>query len=166
MILWRPMSGADLPRVMAIADVLHPNYPERLEIFADKLAFDTDGCRIAQDADSAVVGYAFSHSWRVGLPPMLDCELGPLPPDCDCQHLHDIALLPAARGLGGPRDFLRHMLELARRRGYKHLTLVAIKGQDLYWQGKGFVPFSSTPALQQRLDSYGQGVTYMTKTIA
>lgn len=166
MIRWRPMTDGDLPQVLDIATILHPDYPERIEIFADKLAFDPDGCKIAETPEIGMVGYVFSHLWKLGMPPLLDCELGQAPPRADCLHLHDIALLPAARGLGGPRLFLEMLENLARQRGLAWLTLVAIKGQDGYWQAKGFTPASAGSALRERLDSYGPGVTYMVKTIA
>jgi len=166
MIRWRPMTPGDLSGVLDIATILHPNYPERIEIFADKLAFDPAGCMIAETPESGMVGYVFSHLWKRGLPPLLDCELGQAPADADCLHLHDIALLPAARGLGGPRLFLTMLENLARQRGLTWLTLVAIKGQENYWQAKGFTPVSPDSALRQRLDSYGAGVAYMVKTIA
>ena len=165
MITWRPMTIGDLSSVLEIADILHPNYPERIEIFADKLAFDPEGCKIAETPELGMVGYVFSHLWKRGLPPLLDCELGQAPPDADCLHLHDIALLPAARGLGGPRLFLGMLENLARQRHLTWLTLVAIKGQEDYWLAKGFSPVSPDPLLQDRLDSYGAGVTYMVKTI-
>lgn len=166
MIHWRPMTPGDLAQVLEIANILHPNYPERIEIFADKLAFDPEGCQIAETAPDGMVGYGFSHLWQQGLPPLLDCELGLPPPDADCQHLHDIALLPQVRGQGGPRMFLSMLEQLARRRGFSRLTLVAIKGQDNYWKSKGFQPIAKdSPSLSERLDSYGAGVTYMVKTI-
>ncbi|MGE4281367.1 MAG: GNAT family N-acetyltransferase [Magnetospirillum sp.] len=165
MIIWRPMIAGDLDQVLEIANVLHPNYPERIEIFADKLAFDPEGCKIAETSASDMVGYVFSHLWQKGLPPLLDCELGRAPAHADCLHLHDIALLPKARGQGGPEGFLDLMENLARKRRLVWLTLVAIKGQAAYWQAKGFSPVRPDSLLQDRLDSYGDGVTYMVKTI-
>ena len=43
---WRPLQPADLDGVMAVAEVVHPTFPERRETFADKLALAPD-CNLA-----------------------------------------------------------------------------------------------------------------------
>ena len=166
MIHWRPMREADLPAVLRIAEILHPNYPERLEIFADKLAFFPAGCRVVEDAGSTMLGYAFAHVWSQGLPPLLDQPLGAIPGAADCLHLHDIALMPQIRGQGGPTLYLNELEALARTRGLSALTLIAIMGQDGFWRGKGFREFAaSTPDLRARLDSYGSGNSYLCRDV-
>ncbi|MBR9970351.1 GNAT family N-acetyltransferase [Magnetospirillum sulfuroxidans] len=166
MILWRPMRGDDLPAVLRIAETLHPDYPERIEVFADKLAFFPAGCRVVEDADGAIRGYAFAHVWSQGLPPLLDQPLGPLPGPADCLHLHDIALMPQIRGHGGATLYLNQLEALAQARGLPALTLIAIKGQDGFWRGLGFKEFiAPTAELTARLGSYGSGNSYLCRDV-
>ena len=163
---WRPMMVADLPLVQDIAARLHPHYPERAEIFADKLAFFPAGCHVAEGGGGAALGYVFAHVWTQGAPPLLDTPLGPPPGAADCLHLHDIALLPAARGQGGAERMLARLNHLAHAAGMAALTLVAIRGQEAYWCSKGFVQVPLTQELAERLASYGDGVAYMRKAVA
>jgi GNAT superfamily N-acetyltransferase len=166
MIQWRPMRVDDLPAVLRIAETLHPNYPERIEIFADKLAFFPTGCQVVEDAGGKMLGYAFAHVWSQGLPPLLDQPLGALPGPADCLHLHDIALMPQIRGQGAPALYLNHLETLARTQGLSALTLIAIKGQDGFWRGKGFREFTPpTAELTARLGSYGSGNSYLCRDV-
>lgn len=165
MIRWRPMTDGDLAQVLDIATILHPDYPERIEIFADKLAFDPDGCRVLADGDT-VVGYGFAHGWTLGLPPLLDAELGAPPGPTDCLHLHDVAIMPQARGGGRVGLYLEHLEKLASRRRLDWLGLIAIAGKDSYWKAKGFCVMTESGAqLSQRLASYGAGNCYLVRRL-
>lgn len=165
MMRWRPMRADDLPQVMAIAAHLHPDYPERLEIFADKLAFYPAGCQVLAE-DNDVFGYGFAHVWSLGLPPLLDSPLGALPAGRDCLHLHDVALMPQAQGGGRVDVYLDHLQTLAVGAGIEVLTLIAIAGKDGYWRGKGFQDFRpGNGELQRRLDSYGRGNLYLCRRL-
>lgn len=166
MMRWRPMRADDLPQVMAIAAHLHPGYPERLEIFADKLAFYADGCRVLVEDDDTIAGYAFAHVWSLGRPPLLDAPLGALPGPVDCLHLHDVALMPQAQGAGRVDVYLDHLQALALADSIDRLSLIAIAGKDSYWRGKGFQDFRPCDGeLQRRLDSYGSGNLYLCRRL-
>lgn len=165
MMHWRPMRADDLPQVMAITAHLHPDYPERQEIFADKLAFYPAGCQVVAK-DDAVFGYGFAHVWSLGLPPLLDTPLGALPAGRDCLHLHDVALMPQAQGAGRVDVYLDHLQALALADSIDVLSLIAIAGKDGYWRGKGFQDFRPCDdQLQRRLDSYGRGNLYLCRRL-
>ena len=165
MMHWRPMRADDLPQVMAIAAHLHPDYPERQEIFADKLAFYPAGCLVLAE-DDTIAGYGFAHVWSLGLPPLLDAPLGGLPGPIDCLHLHDVALMPQAQGAGRVDVYLDHLQTLAVGAGIEVLSLIAIAGKDKYWRGKGFQDFRPNDGeLQRRLDSYGSGNLYLCRRL-
>ena len=66
-----------------------------------------------------MLGYAVSHPGRLGRPPALDSRLGELPSDADCLYLHDVALLPEARGLGLGESLVDLLRALAIRSGFK-----------------------------------------------
>ena len=161
---WRAMEVEDLDRVMAIAEVVHPDYPEDRAVFAERLALYPDGCAMAE-ADGACIGYIVIHPGRLGVPPPLDSPLGTLPEAPDCLYLHDVALLPAARGLGLGVAALERMDALAARQGFRWLALTSTPGARAFWDAQGFLPQDGGPGLAAKLESYGGGMTYMTKPV-
>ncbi len=160
-VRWRAMTAADLDAVLAVADVVHPDYPEERAVFAERLALFPDGCRLA-DRDGRVLGYGVIHPGRLGAPPPLDAPLGRLPPQADCLYLHDIALLPDTRGLGLGGAVLAYAHALAAAQGYGWLALTSTPGARGYWDRAGFTPYADGgPALAAKLASYGEGMAYM-----
>lgn len=166
---WRAMVTADLDRVMAIAEVVHPDYPEDRAVFAERLALYPYGCAMAEidgaEADETCIGYIVMHPGRLGVPPPLDSPLGALPEVPDCLYLHDVALLPAARGLGLGVAALKRMNALAARQGFRWLALTSTPGARAFWDAQGFLPHDGGAGLAAKLASYGGGMTYMTKPV-
>ncbi|HSV30221.1 MAG TPA: GNAT family N-acetyltransferase, partial [Candidatus Omnitrophota bacterium] len=95
------MTPADLDAVMALADDIHADHPEGRAVFADRLALFAAGCAVLETG-GRILGYCVAHPIRQGHPAPLDSVLGALAADADCLHLHDLALLPEARGAGHP----------------------------------------------------------------
>lgn len=151
--------AADLPAVVAIAAVVHPDYPEGEEVFAERLALFPEGCRIALKGGQSI-GYALSHPWTRASPPALDSLLGALPARPDCLYLHDVALLAAARGSGLGQALVDDLLALGRRHGFAHLALVAVNRSVDYWTARGF-RIIDDPALSGKLGSYSPDARYM-----
>ena len=59
------MAAADLPAVMAVADIVHPTLPERIEVFAEKLALFARGSLVLEEPRAGgVIGYVVSHPCR------------------------------------------------------------------------------------------------------
>lgn len=79
---WRAMHAGDLPDVERISAIVHPRYPERDEVPAERLRLFPAGCLIAT-YNTMTVGYAIAHPGKIGQPPPLDTLLGTLPPDAD-----------------------------------------------------------------------------------
>jgi GNAT superfamily N-acetyltransferase len=150
MALWRPMRAADLNVVAAIADIVHVDYPERPEVFADRLALFAAGCLIAEEGGRPL-GYCISHPGVIGHPPPLDTVLGLLPEAADCLYLHDVALLPEARGRRLGVALARLLEEVARAHGFGCMALTAVNNSDAFWQAQGFVPQPCA-----KLASYGE----------
>lgn len=165
MAVWRPMLSGDLASVERIAEIVHPDYPEAPETFADRLAVFPAGCRIAEGEDGAV-GYALMHPGRLGRPPALDSLLGALPEGADCLYLHDVALLPAARGKGLGEAVLAYARGLAAAHGFARLALTSTPPARGYWTRLGFGPYGGADAaLAAKLASYGEGMAYMVAEI-
>lgn len=163
--LWRAMTAADLDRILTIADIVHPDYPEERGVFEERLALYAAGCRVAE-CRGTVIGYGVMHPGRLGVPPPLDTPLGSLPADADCLYLHDIALLPEARGTGLGAAVLGYAHGLAAREGWRWLALTSTPGARSYWDRVGFAPYADGgPALEAKLASYGAGMSYMTAPV-
>ncbi|WP_413460380.1 GNAT family N-acetyltransferase [Herbaspirillum huttiense] len=167
---WRPMRAEDLPHVMAIAEQVHVGYFEAEEVFAERLALFASGCLIAVRREGAgaaeVIGYAFMHPARQGFPPALNTFLGRLDPAADCLHLHDVALLPAARGSGLGRHLVEALSELCQTHGLPKAALVAVHGSSGYWRAAGFLDDAQVSVQgREHLASYGEDALYMTKNL-
>ena len=158
---WRPMTAGDLPVVERTADIVHPNYPESGEVPAERLNLFPEGCLIAGNGQGAVLGYAISHPGRLGRPPALDSLLGRISPDADCLYLHDVALLPEARGLGLGESLVELLRALGIRSGFRVLALTAVNRSAPYWRRRGFSDYSGDEVLAAKLASYGGGAVYM-----
>lgn len=156
---WRPMRAGDLAEVSAISDAVHGAYTEPMAVYAERLDLYPDGCRVFEQ-DGAVAGYLITHPWHRDQPPKLGALLGDIPGDADTYYLHDIALLPAARGTGAGKAALDFVMDRARALGFADIALMAIGGADRFWAAQGFVhvPHAVDP-------SYGAGAHRMRMAI-
>ena len=162
--VWRPLLPQHLDRVNEIADEIHTSLPERPEVFEEKCRFFPEGCRVLV-RDDRVFGYAVSHPWLLGRIPPLDEFLLALPETPTCLYLHDVVVLPAARGQRAAERFLDYLESLARRMTVGHLALVSVYGTDALWSRHGF-EVTQRPELEEKLRSYGSTAKYMTRTLA
>ena len=155
------MTRADLASVAYIAAIVHPAYPEDPAIAAERLALDPTGCFIL-DGEAGPIAYLISHRWLDGDPPALDSHLHALPVHPDVWYIHDIALMPPARGQGAGAAIIAELEDLARRHGLRRLALTAVNGSTPFWMRHGFADATS-PVLAERLSSYGPDARYMTR---
>jgi GNAT superfamily N-acetyltransferase len=159
-LAWRPMTEADIDMVEEIAGLIHPSFHERPEIFVERLALFPAGSLIAQGPDGPV-GYAVAHPWTLGRPPALDSLLGDIPPEADCLYLHDVAILPAARGQRLTERLVERLRDLAAAHGLGRLALTSVNATAMMWSRYGFVPVVPDAVLAAKLATYGDDATYM-----
>jgi GNAT superfamily N-acetyltransferase len=145
--MWRPMQSGDLAVASAISDAVHRRYTEPTAVYAERLALYPAGCFVLE-RDGDVLGYLVSHPWHREKPPKLGALLGAIPDDADAYYLHDLALLPAARGSGAGRAALDLVKAHARALGFADIALMAVGGADRYWtrQGFAYVPRAVDPS--------------------
>jgi GNAT superfamily N-acetyltransferase len=134
---WRQMSAGDLAAVSAISDAVHGRYSEDRAVYAERLALYPAGCLVLEQ-DNTIVGYLITHPWYRNAPPKLGAMLGAIPSDADSYYLHDIALLPAARGTGAAKAALDFVKARARALGLSDIALMAVGGADRFWAAQGF----------------------------
>lgn len=162
---WRPMTPGDLPRVQALADAIHVDHPEDLAVLAERQRLYPPGCLMLTDGDEAL-GYALSHPWFLAEPPPLNQRLGRLPDAPTTYYVHDLALLPAARGRGFAAQAADRLAAHARAAGFDNLSLVAVSGSWLFWERAGFRVRPVGPGLEAKLAGYGAEAAFMVRALA
>ncbi|WP_422679853.1 GNAT family N-acetyltransferase [Chelatococcus albus] len=148
----------------AIARAVHLAHPERPEVFAERLALLPAGCHVLEEAGGALAGYVLSHPWRDRAPPALDSLIGGLPVPPATFYLHDLAILPEARGGGAGGRIVARLAEIAAGLGLPTLSLVAVNASVPFWQRQGFA-VAEEPALAAKLASYGADARFMTRAL-
>jgi GNAT superfamily N-acetyltransferase len=161
---WRPLTPADLPAVEAIAADVHPDFFEEPAVFAERQRLYPDGTHILE-AGGAPCGYVLSHPWRAASLPALNALLGTLPDDADSYYLHDLALLPRARGTGAAGRIVADLVAHARAEGFASMSLVAVNASQAFWERQGFA-VKESPALASKLDSYEPSARFMVRSLA
>jgi GNAT superfamily N-acetyltransferase len=156
MPIWRAMTAGDLAAVTAISAAVHGAYAEPVEVYAERLALYPAGCFTCEAAGEAR-GFLVSHPWRRGAAPALGASLGAIPVPAETYYLHDVALLPQARGLGAGGAVMPLVETRARAAGCAEIALVAVNGAEGYWARHGFVAVGD--------GGYGPGTHLMRKAI-
>jgi ribosomal protein S18 acetylase RimI-like enzyme len=166
---WRAMTTADLAAVDAIAAKVHPFYPEDASVPAERLELYPDGCRVLDAArqdgmGGAVSGYVVSHPWHLGKPPALNVLIGRLPERASTYYIHDLALLPEARGSGAAGAIVRQLLRHAAESDLGTVSLVAVNNSVRFWQRYGF-DVVDLPEMRSTLSSYDNRARLMVREV-
>ena len=161
---WRPMTTEDLAQVHALADAIHVDHPEDLEVLAERQRLYPQGCLMLME-DGQAIGYALSHPWRLGEPPPLNEPLGALPAAPTTYYIHDVALLPVARGKGYAVQAADRLIAHARAAGFDNLSLVAVNRSQAFWEKVGFRVLAIA-GLEEKLASYGPDAVLMMHDLA
>jgi hypothetical protein len=85
--VWRLASATDIQAITGVAEVVHPTFSERREVFAEKLSLFPSGCFVLV-WHGEVVGYGLSHPWMLNSIPALDSFLGTTPGVAACLYIH------------------------------------------------------------------------------
>ena len=157
------MAAADLPVLLAVANEVHPRYPEDPAVFAERLALYPAGCLVLQ-SEEGPIGYIVSHPWLYGQPPKLNSLLCALPEHPTTFYIHDIALLPAARGTGAALHIVRRLTVHARSLSLSSISLIAVNASAGFWSRLGFHAVCD-PALAVKLRSYDSDARFMVRKI-
>ncbi len=110
------------------------------------------------------IGYIISHPWNYAAPPALNSQLGTLPTPPTTYYIHDIALLPEARGTGAANAIIAQLTKQAEKLHLPNLSLVAVNDSVAFWQRHGFV-LTAIPALDAKLKSYDEAARFMVRAI-
>lgn len=157
---WLPLRSEDLADLDRIGNDMHPLFPERLEVIAEKFALFSEGFRRLVDRQGRMAGYAIGYPWRLWSIGPLDTFIGALPDQADCIYVHDVALLPEARGQSLPGLYLNALRRIAVQRGYRHLSLLSVYGTVPAWERYGFT-VASRAEVDAAIAPYGHDARYM-----
>lgn len=160
---WMPLEAGDIETVAAIASCVHPALPERTAVLAEKNRLFPAGCRKLL-VGGRMLGYGLAHPWTIADPPALDAYLRVLPPLPDCLFIHDVAVLPQARGQGAAAAFLVHVESVAKDRRLPALALVAAYGTARLWARFGFAAIGGE-TLAAKLAAYGPEARYLGRPV-
>ena len=160
---WRPMTAQDLDRVQVLADAIHPDHPEGKDVFTERQRLYPEGCHVLA-VEGCLVGYAIAHPWQLGEPPPLNSRLGAIPHEASTYYIHDVALLPEARGGGYASQIVERLAEHARGAGPHNLSLVAVNRSQMFWERLGFRA-AAVPGLDGKLLSYGSDAVLMVRDL-
>lgn len=157
---WRAMEPDHLPEVRAIADRVHLNYPEDEVVFSERLELYPEGCFVLERPRDGLAGYIVSHPWHFNKPPALNVLVGAVPEPASTYYIHDIALLPEARGNGAASEVVLKLVRYAAKAGFPNLSLVAVSNSAKFWERHGFRTLDDAD-LNQKLASYDARANYM-----
>lgn len=158
------MTEQDLAAVQILADAIHVDHPEDAEIFAERLRLYPRGCFVLEES-SRLIGYALTHPWDFDSPPALNSRLVTIPQDATTYYVHDVALLPEARGKGHAAHICEWLAQHAREMSFDNLSLVAVNRSQAFWERRGFRN-ANVPGLETKLLTYGPDAALMVRYLA
>jgi GNAT superfamily N-acetyltransferase len=158
------MTAQDLAEVQVLADAIHIDHPEDPAVFAERLRLYPQGCLVLE-GNERLIGYALTHPWHFGLPPALNMVLREIPHEATTFYVHDMALLPEARGKGYAAQAGEWLTRHAQDAGFGNLSLVAVNNSQGFWQQLGFRP-TIVPGLEAKLLTYGPDAVLMVRDLA
>jgi GNAT superfamily N-acetyltransferase len=160
---WRLATENDFSAINAIALQIHPQLPERPDVMAEKQRLFPEGCLVLASG-LIISGYVLSHPWKCNKIPALNELLWQLPKNPDCLYLHDIALLPNARGHRASRQLVETLIEIAYKEKLSFLALTSVYDTRGLWESYGFKPYKNIH-IDHQINTYGPTATYMIKSL-
>jgi len=160
---WRAATEADVPEIFRISKLIHPDIPERIETYREKLRLSPGSCFVVCDGKS-IRGYAITLPWTAREIPELDTLLGAIPKNASALYIHDVALLPSARSLGLVGELMALMDAAGGKLGLTEISLAAVYGSETTWFQYGFRRMNMSEKLMAQSATYGSAV-FMTRPI-
>lgn len=159
---WRTLSPTNLPNLSHIAATIHPGLAERDTVFLERITLFPAGCLgLFEEESNKLCGYLISHPIRHQEPPELDSLLGEIAVDADQYYIHDLAILPGARGSGLAQEGVERVLGTAAQ-AYETICLVSVYGTMSFWGKFEFEkPDVVSAKLSEKLLGYGDGAVYL-----
>jgi hypothetical protein len=162
-LAWVPLSETHIETAVRIASEIHPELPERAEVFLEKMKLFPPGRRQLSN-NVNIYGYGISHPWTLYDIPSLDTFLVTLHENPNGLYPHDVAVLPLARGHQAASRYVEIIRAAARLIGVGTIACVAFNDADAFWSRLGFAAHQDRQLIS-KLSSYGEEAKYMTADI-
>ncbi len=161
------MIAADLAAVHYQSARIHPNFPERQEILAEKFRLFPRGCFVlGATAGAQLLGYCFSHPWLFGPPPALDTLLHAMPRAASTYFIHDLTVDVSLRRKNIASVIVPRLIDIARDIPLDRAMLVAVSGSEPFWTRMGFHPTADEALQAATRAKYGAGSLHMERDLA
>lgn len=158
----RPMQMADVPAVLSVqARCYGPEFIESAQAFAAKLAVvEPLGCCWVAESEGELIAYVVSLPVCQDSFPAWNAPRFEASPQATLLYLHDLAVSPAARGVGG--KLVACVMQAAQALGLPEIGLIAVQDSLAYWQRHGFEePADLPPPIAAKLLSFGAQARYL-----
>jgi ribosomal protein S18 acetylase RimI-like enzyme len=162
-VVWRALTGYDMPAVAEIAAAVHPGFFEAPEVLTERQLLYRNGAYLLE-VNERPAGYVLSHPWLWGTLPALNTLLGQLPEASDTYYIHDLALLPVARRVGAASFITEALAKHARAHGFSTMTLVAVNNSQGFWERHDFA-VANAPDLAEKLATYEPDAKVMVRRL-
>ncbi|WP_396587327.1 GNAT family N-acetyltransferase [Bermanella sp. R86510] len=157
----RPLQHSDISALLSIQHVCFPTLPpESAQSFEMKLEASPNTC-FAYEQNTELLGYLISIPWPMTAPPSLNLQTYRPPEPCDGLYLHDLSLLPEARGTGAGQALISQFMSALEQSDYEQASLIAVQGTAPYWEKVGFEVQQPNQVITEKLKTYGDDARYM-----
>jgi ribosomal protein S18 acetylase RimI-like enzyme len=139
---------------------------EALDVFQNRIERFGQYYKVAI-IDDSVVGYMICFPWTLGDTPINNEKFPENIPQPNCFYIHDITLLPQARGTGLAKAMIEESYKMARELGFSQVELVSVSQSGNYWDKVGFEAYADITEKKRAsiLKVYGEGARLMIKEI-
>lgn len=158
------MTIEDLDGVVAVAALAFPDHFEERVRFEERLMLSPSSCFVLVDPYRVVMGYLIAFPWPLDRVPPLNSAIGAIPEDAEALYIHDLALIPEARGQDYTRAIIDRIIAQAQASGWKAVALVAVNQSVDFWSRNGF-EVRDLPGMREMLASYGEDARYMVRNL-
>lgn len=171
---YRTIIDADWPAIMRIQSEVYHEFPPETEIVMRSKASHSPATSIVAidvvkggatdtvtSGTESVVAYCLAHPYPRNRVAVLGTVCSESTIDTDNLYLHDLAVQRSSAGCGIAQRLLSHVMTVAKSRGCRTMSLVAVQDAAGFWMKMGFAP-SNEVCIDE---SYAATATFMTRKI-
>jgi len=160
-VVVRPMHAGDISAVLEIQSHCYDETKlESFQAFLAKFEATPNTCFIALLAD-VPAGYLVALPVVEGHPPPLNGTSYSVPQAANSLYLHDLAVLPKARGTGAADALVAAYFQALKQSQVQFGCLTAVNASSSYWERFGFRPAALADESSGHMLTYGEGAQYM-----
>lgn len=163
----RSLKKIDLPHLISVQQkTFTSDLCESLAVFQNRFDHFGQYFKVVLINDQ-IVGYIICFPYKLGEIPKNNAFFAPNLPTPDCFYIHDVTLIPEARGQGLAQLLIESAFTQAKELGLTKISLVSVGQSGNYWDKLGFVEYPNQTAKisQILLSSYDEKSRLMVKEL-